>query len=594
MTTLRLTVTSSPPGSPLAGKKLDVDDGGATLGRGSGNRFVLPDSERIVSSSHATIRFELGQYVLTDNSTNGTFINDAPSPVGPGNSVSLRAGDRIAMGKYLLTVSLHEAPAAAASASSFLDELGVAPAAIPATPAAQAPASDAGMDELDRWLEPASAPAQPQALWGTSNVVQLSPEFEDENDPLAAIDQARRSESPLGGSFLDPVPAADDDDDWWKASQNDNVDPLNQAFSAPRPAAERSPPPAPPAQPAPVFAAEPTPVPGFAADAVPAVADAEDLDALLGLGGAPAADMPAAPGEAGSDMSVPLDAMPFKPELTEPPALFGAHPDDIIPGLTSDLSPETSPDVTAAAAFDAPVAAQPSFQPAAHTPAHAPAPVEPLTRPTQVVSPSRPAAPVAAGASGDTAALLAQMLELGNLDQQQLDALTPEVVAVLQVTIRHLLELLRARSSIKNELRLDRTMIQPVENNPLKFALTERDALRYLFGEHSGAYMSGSRAVTEAFDDVAAHQMALLAGMRSAYEKMLARFSPQALETRFGEAAAKGLLANKKARLWDAYADYFDTLSKDPETSFTRLFGEDFASAYETQVDDIKSSKKDR
>ena len=193
--------------------------------------------------------------------------------------------------------------------------------------------------------------------------------------------------------------------------------------------------------------------------------------------------------------------------------------------------------------------------------------------------------------AGDTAQLLAQMLELGNLDATQLDNLTPEVVAVLKTTIGHLLELLRARSSIKNELRLDRTMIQPVENNPLKFALTERDALRYLFGEHSGAYMSGTRAVTEAFNDIAGHQMALLAGMRSAYEKMLAQFDPAALEQRLGQAGGKALLGGKKARLWDAYVEYFDKLQQDPETSFNRLFGEEFANAYEDQVAEINSGK---
>lgn len=247
-----------------------------------------------------------------------------------------------------------------------------------------------------------------------------------------------------------------------------------------------------------------------------------------------------------------------------------AEPAPIIPEPTPVPEPEVQ--------IPAPKIPQPK--------AAAPAKAEPVPVAT---APSSPAT-----GSSDLATQLAQLLELGNLDQSQLDALTPEVVEVLKVTISHLLELLRARSSIKNELRLDRTMIQPVENNPLKFALTERDALRYLFGEHSGAYMSGSKAVTEAFNDVANHQMALLAGMRSAYEKMLAKFSPDALEARFGDGASKGLLGSKKARLWDAYAEYFDKLQQDPETSFNRLFGEEFASAYETQVDDIKSSKRDR
>lgn len=571
MTTLRLTVSSAPPDSTLSGQHMDIGVTGATLGRAASNQCVLPDSERIVSSKHASIAHELGQYVITDHSTNGTFINDSPSPLGPNNTAVLKEGDSVAMGKYLFTVKLLAEQAAAppnAGTGSFLDDLGVpAPAAAP--PAQSAPAADAtGLDDLDKWLEPESAAAPSEPRWGASNVVQADAGFEEENDPLAAIDQARRSDDVLGGSFLDEVPA-EDDQDWWKGSQKDSVDPLHQAFDAPR-------------QPqTPAFDAEPTPVPAqpgsdaeppaFAADDVPAVEDADALDALLGLdsGAAePAPDMP----EPAADMSSPaIAAQDIVPERTEPPV-----PDQ----------PDVQAEPAAPQREAAPVAKaqQPAAQEASGSSGHGAGAATPADT-----------APREAGASqGDIAPVLAQLLELGNLDQKQLDALTPEVVSVLQVTISHLLELLRARSSIKNELRLDRTMIQPVENNPLKFALTEKDALRYLFGEHSGAYMSGSKAVKEAFNDVAGHQMALLAGMRSAYEKMLHKFSPQALETRFGEAATKGLLSSKKARLWDAYVEYFDKLQQDPETSFNRLFGEEFASAYETQVDDIKSSKSDR
>lgn len=563
MTTLRLTVTSAPPGSPLAGQHLDIGVTGASLGRGATNQCVLPDSERIVSSKHANIAHELGEFVLTDHSTNGTFVNDNPTPLGPNNSVSLKEGDSIAIGKYLFTVKLLQeevkASPVAPAGDSFLDDLGVA-ARPPA--AAEPAASESGLDDLDRWLEPQSSAAPATPNWGASNVVQADTNFDEENDPLAAIDQARRSEDPFASSFLDEVPADDDDPDWWKGSQNDNVDPMNQAFNVPKPAETpnfKEPPPAPVPPPIPDESAIPA--------EAPAVDDAGDLDALLGLdsGSAdtpPPADVPPA------DMSALIT-----PELTEPPPMaIEAEPAPIIPEPTPVPVPE--PEVQ----IPAPKIPQPK--------AAAPAKAEPVPVAT---APSSPAT-----GSSDLATQLAQLLELGNLDQSQLDALTPEVVEVLKVTISHLLELLRARSSIKNELRLDRTMIQPVENNPLKFALTERDALRYLFGEHSGAYMSGSKAVTEAFNDVANHQMALLAGMRSAYEKMLAKFSPDALEARFGDGASKGLLGSKKARLWDAYAEYFDKLQQDPETSFNRLFGEEFASAYETQVDDIKSSKRDR
>ena len=149
-----------------------------------------------------------------------------------------------------------------------------------------------------------------------------------------------------------------------------------------------------------------------------------------------------------------------------------------------------------------------------------------------------------------------------------------------------------ARTSIKNEMRLDRTLIQPVENNPLKFALTDKDALRYLFSADSNAYLSGSRAVKEAFDDINDHQMALLAGMRSAYEYMLARFAPTTLESALGDPQSKWFLGNKKSHLWDAYEQYFVKLQQDPEESFNALFGRKFSSTYSEQIDEIKARRR--
>jgi pSer/pThr/pTyr-binding forkhead associated (FHA) protein len=57
----------------------------------------FPDSE-IVSRIHADIRIEGDGYFIEDvGSSNGTYINNAPLPLG--NRHRLRAGDRISLGK---------------------------------------------------------------------------------------------------------------------------------------------------------------------------------------------------------------------------------------------------------------------------------------------------------------------------------------------------------------------------------------------------------------------------------------------------------------------------------------------------------------
>jgi pSer/pThr/pTyr-binding forkhead associated (FHA) protein len=57
----------------------------------------FPDSE-IVSRIHADIRIEGDSYFIEDvGSSNGTYINNAPLPLG--NRHRLRAGDRVSLGK---------------------------------------------------------------------------------------------------------------------------------------------------------------------------------------------------------------------------------------------------------------------------------------------------------------------------------------------------------------------------------------------------------------------------------------------------------------------------------------------------------------
>lgn len=188
---------------------------------------------------------------------------------------------------------------------------------------------------------------------------------------------------------------------------------------------------------------------------------------------------------------------------------------------------------------------------------------------------------------------LAKLLGLEQLTPAQKSELPDEIAEVLKEAISRILSLLRSRSAIKNEMRLERTMIQVMENNPLKFALSQKDAIRYLFGEKSGAYLSGREAIQEAFLDLEAHQLSLLNGMHEAYHKMLFQFSPEVLEQELGPTLRSGLIASRKARLWDAYCKHHENLQKDPEHSFNKLFGNNFVKAYEQQIDQIRAKLDD-
>nr|WP_277420118.1 type VI secretion system-associated FHA domain protein TagH [Xanthomonas sp.] len=170
-------------------------------------------------------------------------------------------------------------------------------------------------------------------------------------------------------------------------------------------------------------------------------------------------------------------------------------------------------------------------------------------------------------------------------------ALPPELARIFDIVVDGVMEVLRARAEIKNTFRLPVTVIQRSENNPLKFAATPEEALHKLLAPTSPAFLSGAAAFDDAFDDIRCHQMAMLAGMRAAFESMLFHFSPDRLEQE-ADAGGKRLAFAGKGRYWERYRDNFQTLAKDPDECFRRLFGDEFARAYEAQLARLKSSRR--
>ena len=106
---LELSVLSYHRLSPrqVAVKRFDAS--GGTLGRSEQSDWYLPDPERVVSGVHARISYQQGQFTISDQSTNGLFINRSVTPLGQGNSHILRDGDTLCLGDYEIQVALVDA-----------------------------------------------------------------------------------------------------------------------------------------------------------------------------------------------------------------------------------------------------------------------------------------------------------------------------------------------------------------------------------------------------------------------------------------------------------------------------------------------------
>lgn len=169
---------------------------GGTIGRAPDNDWVLPDTSRVVSGHHCEIEYRGGSYWLKDTSTNGVFVNDSDEPVSDTGPVILRDGDRLAIGDYMLVVSVDSRidflPAAAEehSAAKHLDEhIG----------------ADLDMDSLLGSRTDNSGAYQPRNVFGMTVPIAAPsvhrpptlPRSEPEPEPEPPAQEARPSVSPV-------------------------------------------------------------------------------------------------------------------------------------------------------------------------------------------------------------------------------------------------------------------------------------------------------------------------------------------------------------------------------------------------------------
>jgi predicted component of type VI protein secretion system len=195
---------------------------------------------------------------------------------------------------------------------------------------------------------------------------------------------------------------------------------------------------------------------------------------------------------------------------------------------------------------------------------------------------------VAARAAADDALVDALYVGLG-LAPPPPEERTPAqfrlIGALLRASVQGTLDLLTARLIAKRELGASPTQIQTRQNNPLKFAPDADVALAMLLAAPRRGFVPALEAVGDAFDDLRAHEVALLAGMRAALSAVLDRFDPVALEARL--AGDKGLwdqmMGGRKAKLWERYAEQHASIAREIEENFDAIFAAAFVEAYEAQ-----------
>jgi len=498
-----------------------VDRGTLSIGGAPGNDWVLDDPDRHLSKTHCFIAFAAGRYVLTDVSTNGVFINGARDRVGRDEEVPLNDGDEIRLGDHVIAVTEVLGGARPAAAEPFQRHAAGKPGRR-ADPLADP--RDAGPDPLDGPLggDPLDDPFGAPPPAGFAHRFAAAPPALRPEDPFDRADDSGHRHAP------DP----DDDlfhgitpvDAWQGPSQADNVDAPGQAFAAPKLVAPMS---------------------------------LDDIDALLG--DTPPDHPPSAP-----PVAAPAAAPPRPPAPPAPPV---ARP--VAPPVAQPVAPPPAAMPPVADAFDEPFA-EPA-PPAARPPAAPPATASP------------------AALAADAARLLAAFQEGAGVPGLDLgrdpEAAMREAGMVFRAMVEGLRQVLISRAAIKNEFRVEQTMLRARDNNPLKFSVTDEDAVAALLQPGRPGYKPPLASAREAFDDVRSHEMAVMAGVQTALMGLLRRFEPAALEKRLSAGMLDSILpAARRARTWELFCGTYQEIVREAEDDFQSVFGREFARAYHAQV----------
>ena len=191
-------------------------------------------------------------------------------------------------------------------------------------------------------------------------------------------------------------------------------------------------------------------------------------------------------------------------------------------------------------------------------------------------------------ASTDNHALLQAFLNGAGIPSITLSSgLTPEFMetigTLLAAAIDGTIDLIGMRASVKREVNADVTMVVVRNNNPLKFLPDGAAVLTQMLRKRMPGFMGPVDAVHDAFDDLHAHQLGLMAGMHASMRELHQQLDPATVA---GASAGPSRLerlfpASRKAALWDRYCSMHQQLAVAPQSAAQLLSDKAFLSAYE-------------
>jgi len=573
---------------PQAIKTFGVE--GGTIGRADGNNWILPDSARFLSSQHALISYQDNQFSITDLSSNGLFINDASKPLGNGNTTPLNQVRTLFLGEYSIDVSINIESNQQPQYDPFFDNS-----------LTEGLLSD--NLESDALLSSNHSP---------SNEILLSDNIA--HDPMDLLNSAEEQNTP--NHFDLPVDLfGDDEANQFNEEQIQNefsVTPkINDAFIPPNAVTHSI-----PDNNAGIpenwdktsFSAIPIPAPAQPSATTPPTesvpsrnsrAQNTELENCREINNDPfSVDiLDSAPSAPRTPTTERLETeQKAKNKHTFNTNLIGDTPLSEDPDFFYDqtlISPNEPKTAELSELFEKP---QPT------TSVHHDQQASNYARDNLEANQSTPSPSdvhlhqTHTKRDANQFKIAKATFRAKDLDPALLSDpdFVDQAVALLPYFLDGTLDTLRSRANIKNELRASKTILQSIENNPLKFSVNLQDAIQNLIINQRPGFLNPTDSVQQAFKDLAQHEAALISGIQAGLNGLLKKMNPETIETKIESLEGKKNLFGQvsSSKKWNFYKETYQHILENSSDSFIDMFGNDFVKAYESHINNQKRNGK--
>ena len=195
----------------------------------------------------------------------------------------------------------------------------------------------------------------------------------------------------------------------------------------------------------------------------------------------------------------------------------------------------------------------------------------------------------------DEGSLLEAFCEGAKLDVSALSGEEPAEImrragAIYRQMVLGLGDLISERSSAKANLSLERTTIGAEDNNPLKWAPTQRLAIELLAGGETG-FLQGPEAIKASFQDVKQHMLGTLAGFDAALRAALEIISPGAIAGRIE--GKRTLLKGQPSLCWEEYERAHGEVQEQVLAHRDGPVNDAFLAAYDAALSELSRKRSD-